>query len=291
MDLLALSAFNLVATHGGFGLASRASRQSKTTLSRRVRELEDSLGVRLIERGARAMRLTDAGAALHARTRQPLLEVDEAGRDVAAGLDHPRGTLRISAPVLFSHIAMGRIAAGLLAAFPDIVLELVAEDRTVDAIEERYDAIIRINPGDGIGLVGRMFFRDEMLLVAPPSLSPPEAAGPPVPAILMHDAPSLVTWTDPVSGQPGSTHLLPRARLSSLLVIRDAVLAGAGAALLPRSLVAGDLAAGRLIEWGVLAGQPIEAWVLHSSRRLVSPKVAAFVRFLCDAFPDARLRA
>jgi DNA-binding transcriptional LysR family regulator len=74
-------------------------------------------------------------------------------------------------------------------------------------------------------------------------------------------------------------------------VIRDAVLAGAGAALLPRSLVAGDLAAGRLIEWGVLAGQPIEAWVLHSSRRLVSPKVAAFVRFLCDAFPDARLRA
>ena len=72
-------------------------------------------------------------------------------------------------------------------------------------------------------------------------------------------------------------------------MVRDAVRAGAGAALLPRSMVAEDLAAGRLVEWGAAAERAVEIWVLHTSRRLVSPKVEAFVRFLCAAFPDGTL--
>ena len=68
MDLQALSDFDLVATNGGFGRASRVSGRSKATLSRRVAELEESLGVRLIERGSQTLRLTDEGRALHERT-------------------------------------------------------------------------------------------------------------------------------------------------------------------------------------------------------------------------------
>jgi DNA-binding transcriptional LysR family regulator len=74
-------------------------------------------------------------------------------------------------------------------------------------------------------------------------------------------------------------------------MVRDAALAGAGAALLPRSIVAGDLAAGRLDLWGALAGGAVELWALHPSRRLMSAKVRAFVDHLVAAFPDGALDA
>jgi len=75
MDLQALRDFNLVAIHGGFGRAARATRRPKATLSRKVSELEQSLNVRLIERGSRVLRLTDEGVALHEATRGPLQDI------------------------------------------------------------------------------------------------------------------------------------------------------------------------------------------------------------------------
>ncbi|HBI70280.1 MAG TPA: LysR family transcriptional regulator, partial [Massilia sp.] len=85
MDLHALADFNLVARHGGFGRAARASGRPKATLSRRVAELESSLGVRLLERGARVLKLTQEGQALFERTAALLGEIDEAAADVASG--------------------------------------------------------------------------------------------------------------------------------------------------------------------------------------------------------------
>ena len=77
----------------------------------------------------------------------------------------------------------------------------------------------------------------------------------------------------------------PVLRVSSLLMVRDAVLAGAGAALLPKILVAEDIAAGRLAYWGTHAGPPLEIWALQSSRRLFSAKVRAFLDVVESAFP------
>ena len=99
MDLQSLTDFNLVATHGGFGRASRVSGRPKATLSRRVTELEQSLGVRLIDRGTHALRLTEEGRSLHERTAGPLSEIAEAGDAVVLGAATPRGRLRISVPV------------------------------------------------------------------------------------------------------------------------------------------------------------------------------------------------
>ena len=93
MDLAALADFNLVATHGGFGRASRMSGRPKATLSRKVFELEVALGVRLIDRGSRLLRLTDEGRALHERTQGPLGEIAEAGEAVAAGASGAQGPL------------------------------------------------------------------------------------------------------------------------------------------------------------------------------------------------------
>ncbi len=91
MDLTALTSFNSVATHGGFGHASRSTGQPKATLSRHVRELEESLGVRLIERGGQTLRLTEEGAALHAQTDRLLGEIKDAGQAVVGGMAQPRG--------------------------------------------------------------------------------------------------------------------------------------------------------------------------------------------------------
>ena len=136
MDLSALSDFVLVASNGGFGAASRRTGRPKATLSRRVIELEDGLGVRLFERGGRVLRLTEEGSALLVRTEGLLGEIHEAGEAVSAGRDRPRGRLRVSAPILFSHIAMGRIAAAFSTRYPDVQLEVTAEDRPVDLVAE-----------------------------------------------------------------------------------------------------------------------------------------------------------
>src|SRR4051812_35905309 len=99
MDLLALADFNLVARHGGFGRAARASGRPKATLSRRVSELEATLDLRLFERGPRGLKLTQEGRALSERTGALLAELDESAAAIASGNDRVRGRLRISAPL------------------------------------------------------------------------------------------------------------------------------------------------------------------------------------------------
>ncbi|WP_313159949.1 LysR family transcriptional regulator, partial [Mixta calida] len=146
MDLLAIKDFNLVARHGGFGKAARATGRPKATLSRRVAELEESLGVRLFERGSRNLRLTEEGLALFERTGQLLTELEEATVTIASGGKIPRGRLRISVPLLFAQTAMGKLAAEFVLDYPGIQLEVMTDDREVEMIEEGYDLVIRVNP-------------------------------------------------------------------------------------------------------------------------------------------------
>uniref|UniRef100_UPI0031D889FE LysR family transcriptional regulator n=1 Tax=Inquilinus sp. TaxID=1932117 RepID=UPI0031D889FE len=155
MDLLALADFTLVARHGGFGRAARAAGRPKATLSRRVAELEAALGLRLFERGSRALKLTEEGRALFQRAGRLLAELEETAAAIASGGERPRGRLRISAPLLFSQTAMGKIAAGFALAYPEVRLEVSTEDRAVDLIEEGFDLVIRVNPDPDDSLVGR----------------------------------------------------------------------------------------------------------------------------------------
>jgi DNA-binding transcriptional LysR family regulator len=292
MDLQALSDFNLVAAHGGFGRASRVSGRPKATLSRRVAELEQSLGVRLIERGSQSLRLTEEGRALHARTDGLLSEVREAGEAVALGASTPKGRLRVSAPIALAHAALGRIGARFALAFPDVQLEIVAEDRKVDPVEDGYDLVIRIDPSPDDRLVGRMFLTDERWIVAHPDIPCPSGAphggAVAVRAVLLLAAPPGAIWRFVMADENREITLKPEPvlRLSSLLMVHDAVRAAAGAALLPKLLVADDVAAGRLALWGVQAGPPVEIWALQNSRRLVGAKTRAFLDVVQKAFPN-----
>jgi DNA-binding transcriptional LysR family regulator len=292
MDLDALTDFNLVAAQGGFSSAARFSGRPKATLSRRVAELEQSLGVRLIDRGTHTLRLTEEGRALHTRTEGLLAEIAEAGEAVVLGASVPRGRLRVSAPVVFAHVALGRIGARFALAYPDVQLEIVAEDRKADPVEDGFDLVIRIDPAPDERLVGRRFLTDERLIVASPGLAMPPAQAPeadaiPVGAVVLAAMPPNRIWR--MRSIDGGTLTLkpqPVLRLSSLLMARDATLAGAGVALLPKLLIADDLAAGRLILWGVEDAPPVEIWALQSSRRLVGAKVRAFLDVVDQSFPN-----
>ncbi|MGF6770348.1 DNA-binding transcriptional LysR family regulator [Paraburkholderia sp. GAS199] len=309
MNLLALADFNAVAVHGGFGPAARALDRPKATLSRRVAELEEELGVRLIERGARRLRLTEEGQVLHERTRGLMSEIQEAGEAVASRAPVPRGRLRISAPIVFSHVVLCKIAARFALAYPQVEVELVAEDRMADPAEDGFDVVVRINPPHDELLVGRRILSDQRWLVAAPGVPRPDNAiaqeargvrsetdvdmpaamtaasssATPLPAVVLSAASAESLWTVKTDDDTVFAWApKPVLRLSSLLMVREAVVAGNGASLLPKLLVEQDVTAGRLVRWGIATGAPVEIWALYSSRRLLSAKVRAFLNMLQD---------
>jgi DNA-binding transcriptional LysR family regulator len=287
MNLNALIDFTLVATNEGLGKASRASGISKATLSRRIADLEEQLGVRLIERSARGLKLTEAGELLLSRAEGPLAEVAEAMAAAKEGVSTPRGRLRVAAPVLFSQLAMGGIGAAFCAAYPDVTIEVISEDRVVDLVEEQFDVAIRINPSPDSSLVGRCFAKDRLVVVAAPGLPrPAPGAIRSVPGIVMSSF-EPTRWT--LDGGHLILEPIPRLRFSSFLMVRDAAIAGGGAALIPQSIAWSQLASGELVQWGTVSGKEAELWVLHTSRRLAAPKVRAFVDFMCARYPDMSL--
>jgi DNA-binding transcriptional LysR family regulator len=285
MDLLALADFNLVARHGGFGRAARASGRPKATLSRHVLELEASLGLRLVERGARTLKLTEEGQALHERTGALLNEIDAAAVEIASGGARPRGRLRISAPLLFSQLAMGKLVAAFALQYPEVRVEVTTEDRGVDMVEEGYDLVIRVNPDPDASLVGRILLRDRLVVAAAPGLRQAEE-GKAVPVVVRGRSEDAAVWDFSTPEGKRRIAVEPVMSLSSLIMVRDAVRAGVGAGRLPVSLVSRDFAAGTLAHWGDADGPEIALWTLYPSRRLLSARVAAFLEHLRQAFPN-----
>jgi len=283
MDLLALADFTLVARHGGFGKAARAARRPKATLSRRVAELEAALDLRLFERGQRDLKLTEEGRALAERAGALLAELEETTVEIASGSTAVRGRLRISAPLLFSQTAMGRLAAGFAQCHPDVRLEVTTDDRAVDMVEEGYDLVIRVNPAADDALVGRPFLHDRLVVVAAPDLLP--RAGGIFPAVV-RDRDVESSWTIDTADGQRAIAIDPVLRMSSLVMIRDTARLGAGVARLPLSLVSRDIARGRLMAWGDVPTSRVALWALYPSRRLLNARVSAFLAFLRQSFPD-----
>jgi DNA-binding transcriptional LysR family regulator len=142
-DLGDLTAFVAVARAGGFREGARLSGGSASSLSEAVRRLEDRLGVRLLNRTTRSVAPTEAGARLLDRLGPALGEV-EAALDVVNGFrDRPAGMLRLNVPVSAARLVLPAIVPAFLAAYPDIELEVIAEDGFVDILAAGCDAGIR----------------------------------------------------------------------------------------------------------------------------------------------------
>jgi DNA-binding transcriptional LysR family regulator len=143
LDLGDLNAFLSVARAGGFRGAARATSSSASGLSEAVRRLEARLGVRLLNRTTRSVAPTEAGARLIERLGPALGEVEAALDVVNLFRDRPAGTLKLNVPVAAARLLLPGIVPGFLAAYPDIQLEIVAENEFVDVLASGCDAGIR----------------------------------------------------------------------------------------------------------------------------------------------------
>lgn len=187
--------------------------------------------------------------------------------------------------MLFSQTAMGRLAARFALDYPEVRLEVTTDDRQVDMIEEGYDLVIRVNPRPDESLIGRAFLHDRLVVVAAPSLVWPPA-GSAVRAVVRGSADPSGSWNVVTTSGRSTIAVDPILSLSSMVMVRDAVRQGVGAARLPLSLVSHDLAAGRLTAWADVDEPETALWTLYPSTRLLSARVSAFLSYLRKAFPS-----
>ena len=291
MDIDALSDFRLVALHGGFGKASRASGRPKATLSKRVIDLEASLGVRLFDRASHSLQLTEEGRRLYVFADELDDAINHVRDELSASTTQPRGKIRVAAPSLFTYLAMGDFVASFLSAYPEIEIEAVIVEPQNEPAAEIFDLLIRVNPPPSSELVGRIFGRDTVRVVGSPqavaSIDPGSDGTCSVPAVAPTGTTKVGPWEIERDGARIQLLADIKLHLPSRLVMRDAVCAGFGLAELPAGLIVEDVREGRLIDLGPAPYPDVELWVLYPSRRLLSRRVSIFVSFLCDYFKNS----
>src|SRR3984885_5986933 len=170
MDLGDLNAFLAVARAQGFRHGARASGSSASGLSEAVRRLEAKLGVRLFHRTTRSVVPTEAGQRLLERLAPALNEVQAALDVVNSFRTRPAGTLRLNVPVSAARLVLPAIVPPFLAAYPEIRLEVVADDSFIDVLAAGFDAGIRYDEQLGEDMIA--------VPVGPPSQRFPAAAAP-----------------------------------------------------------------------------------------------------------------
>lgn len=286
-----LASFLRVAEAGSLSAAAAQLGVSQPTASRRLRALEDRLGVRLIDRTTHALQLTDAGRRHLAEARDLLERWQALSTAVRGAHDAPEGLLRVVVPHAFGQERLLSAAAELLRRHPAVRLEWLLSDGPVRFVEDGVDCVIRVGQPVGDALVTRKLFEVQRVVVAAPSLVP-AAAAPTRPAALA-SFPWLALgpyYRNSVRllGERGATatvRVQPRFVTDSLFALRRAACEGLGLALASEWIVADDLAAGRLVRivprW---RGQSLPVYVGYPPARYQPARLRAFLQVLRDAF-------
>lgn len=271
--------FAAVVRAGSFTRAARQLGVTKQSASDRVARLEQRLGVRLLERTTRAMRLTDPGAIYYERCVAIASQIDEANAEVQQLQATPTGVLRVSAPVLYGRRFLAPVVVDYMARHPHVRVELVLADRRVDLIDEGIDVAIRIGALDDSSLSARKLGEGHAYVVASPGWlaahGSPTAAG--VAAQRCVGVRAREVW--PLAGV--------RARVEPALVVNDlevacaAAQAGVGLALLPGLVCREAVQDGRLrVLFGPEPAAVPGVWAVFPSRRHLSAKVRVFLDML-----------
>jgi len=293
LDDLAL--FAAVVENGSFSGAARALSIPKSRVSRRVADLEQRLGVRLLQRSTRAVHVTDVGSAFYAHC-EVVTNAARAAFEVAEhASERPAGRLRVSCPAGVAHIFLAPVLSKFLRAQPEVRLELELTNRRVDVIGEGYDIALRIRTSlDDSNLVVRMFGISDQVLAASPSFIAEH--GP------FRTAASLrgVTGVGPgglagerprwrvtaPDGNSADIEYVPGLVTDDVYLQCQIAIGGGGVAQLPFNLCAEAIRDGRLVV--LLPDHRVPVHQLHAvfpSRRGLVPAVRAFIEFLAAELP------
>lgn len=293
-DLNELFLYAKVVEHGGFAAAGRALNLPKSTLSRRVSQLEARLGARLIQRSTRQFQVTDIGLAYYRHCVAMISEAESAEDVIAFNKSEPRGVIRLSCTTALLNYWVAPMLAQFMAQCASVELNVKSFNRKVDIISEGYDMALNLcfPPLESSELVMKVLAKSPQVLVAsatflqsaPLPLVPADLVG--LPSI--HWGNSLLQYLWELTGPDGATAQVlhtPRLISDDMSTLKNAALAGVGIANLPRMVVKEELADGRLI--AVLpAWQPAEGVItaVFPSRRGLMPSVRSLIDFLGDAF-------
>ncbi len=286
-----MQSFAAVVSAGSFVAAADALDTSKAAVSRHVAELEERLGVRLLNRTTRKLSLTDDGQTFLDHCTEILAAVEEAESDLSSRSAEPSGLLRISVPVTFGILHLAPLWGVFLSMHPKITLDVALADRTVDLVEDGFDLAVRISSSQHPNLIGRKLASTRMVLCASPAYlkrrgtpkRPEDLAG--------HDIISYTYWSSrdewAFDGPDGSVVVKtkPRFHANSGDTCRAAALQHQGIILQPSFLVDADLRSGHLIElvpdW---KSTELGIYALYPSRKQLPLKLRHLIDFLADAF-------
>jgi DNA-binding transcriptional LysR family regulator len=298
-DLNDLYFFAAVVEHGGFSAAGRALGVPKSRLSKRVAQLEERLGVRLLQRTTRRFVVTEVGERFYAHCRAVLEEAQAAQDAVDELRAEPRGMVRLSCPVSLAQTVLAYLLPDFLVMYPKMQVRLLSGDRRVDVIGEGYDLAIRVrNKLDtDANLVVRTFGQSRTKLVASPALlnaqgrptQPDELAK--LPALSMREHEGAQVWElIDASGTQVNVEVHARLITGDFAVLLESARRGMGVALLPEFVCAPAITRGELEvvlpEWSMPEGT---MHFVYPSRRGMLPGVRALVDFLAERLPATTL--
>lgn len=283
-----LDVFANVVTAKSMSAAGRELNVSPAVISKRIRRLEERLGVRLIQRTTRQLALTEAGQGFYERVVSILSSIEDAEAWVASGAGQVRGRLKVSAPTSFGRMHVAPHLKRFLDANPLVTVELVLSDAFVDVVGEGFDLAIRIADLQDSSLVAKRLAPNHRVLCATPAYL--TAHGTPVTIadlarhkLIAHNADH---WRLDGPDGPVQIRVNGPLRTNSSEVVREALLAGVGIALRSTWDVGPELKTGALMRVlpDYAVGSRVAIHAVYPSRRHLEQKVRAFVDYLGELY-------
>ncbi len=292
MDKLdAMLAFTKVVSLGTYAEAGRQLGLTRSAVSKGVIELEQILGARLLDRTTRKVSPTEAGRAYYERCLAILADIEETELQVSRLHDEPKGTLKLNAPMSFGILHVNAAIAEFMAAYPDLKIELLLNDRMVDPIEEGFDVTIRIADLADSSLIARKLGPGRRVLAASPGYISTHGR-PETPSDLANHAclnyghtTVLQRWQLTQDGKTLSVPINSRLCSNNGDALRDAALSGQGIAKLPTFLVGEDIRSGRLQV--ILPDYPpteLGIYALYAPNKYLAAKTRVLIDFLVERF-------
>jgi DNA-binding transcriptional LysR family regulator len=292
MDISVLQLFVDVVKQGSFAAVARDRSIDPSSVSRAIASLEEELGIRLLQRTTRKLAPTEAGMAYFLRI-GPLVEEMQQAIDVTTDLsERPKGILRITASVSFGLTRIVPLLPKFRSIYPDLSVDLVITDTTVDLFTERIDLAIRQGLLPDSTLIAQQLIKICYFVCASPQYLQ-QSGHPKIPSeiqqhncLLFPYAGFRERWIFKNSDR-AETEVFVRGNIiiSTSIALQQCAIAGMGLALLPNWLVEDDLRDGRLVNvfpnYDVMATDfGTAAWLVYPSRAYVPLKVRVFIDFL-----------
>ena len=287
-----------VVDYGNFTEAAERMNMSAVMVGKYVRELEDRLGARLLERTTRRQHLTDAGRVFYEDARRALEQVRLAETAVERLRATPSGLLRVSAPGTYGAEVIAPLAARFQQQYPQVRIELELSNRVVDLIDEGFDLAVRIGEPGNIDLIAKPLALYRMVICASPAYLEKHGHPETPQDLSRHHCLTHSVWNSRNSWKlkgwdgPQLWQDNPVFTCNNGYALRAAAIAGAGLLLQPEVLVAADLASGRLIR--VLQDyipEPRPVHLLYRQDQRPLPKLSSFISYLCDNMQHAGVMA